>query len=162
MLQHVVHGYKMNFGFTKLLVADLSADQMCQQPHGVINHPAWSLGHLAATSNGLCRVLGLNSDLPAGWEETFKPVEIPSANTAAFPSKEELLRVLEAQHALVVKAVSEADPAALASPSPDERARAYFPTVGDYTVYVMIAHEWDHLGQLAAWRRAMGLGPVAV
>ena len=49
MLQHVLHVYKLNLGFAKRLVNDLSADQMCQQPHGVVNHPAPSCcGDLAA------------------------------------------------------------------------------------------------------------------
>jgi len=26
--------------------------------------------------------------------------------------------------------------------------------------YLMVFHEAEHLGQLAAWRRAMGLGPL--
>ena len=47
MMQHVVFVYGINLMFAKGLVADLTAEQMCQQPHGVVNHPAWSLGHLA-------------------------------------------------------------------------------------------------------------------
>ena len=31
-------------------------------------------------------------------------------------------------------------------------------TVGDMIVFLMTSHEMDHLGQIAAWRRAMGLG----
>jgi uncharacterized damage-inducible protein DinB len=38
--------------------------------------------------------------------------------------------------------------------------RKYFPTVGDQMVFMMTAHEMDHLGQMAAWRRAMGLPPA--
>ena len=41
----------MNLGFAKRLVGDLSDDQMCAQPHGVVNHPAWSLGHLAVAAD---------------------------------------------------------------------------------------------------------------
>ena len=28
-------------------------------------------------------------------------------------------------------------------------------------IFMMTSHEMDHLGQLAAWRRAMGLGPAS-
>jgi hypothetical protein len=36
--------------------------------------------------------------------------------------------------------------------------QTFFPTIGDHIVYMITAHQVDHLGQLAAWRRAMGLG----
>ena len=160
MLQHVLHTYKMNLGFAKRLVGDVSADQMCAQPHGVVNHPAWSLGHLVVASDHVGQALGLSSDLPAGWEDTWKPGSTPSPDKGRYPSKEDLLRVMEQQHTRVAKALSDAAPAALAQPLANEKMRAFFPTVGDFAVFLMTAHEMDHLGQIAAWRRTMGLGPA--
>jgi len=150
----------MNLGFAKRLVGDVSADQMCAQPHGVVNHPAWSLGHLAVASDHVGQALGLSSDLPAGWADTWGPGGKPSADKALYPSKDDLLRVMEQQHARVAQALSDADPAALAQPLAHEQMRAFFPTVGDFAIFLMTAHEMDHLGQIAAWRRAMGLGPA--
>jgi hypothetical protein len=147
----------MNLGFAKRLVGDLSEEQMCAQPHGVVNHPAWSLGHLAVAADHLGKVMGLPSELPAGWTEIFKTGGTPSPERSVFPAKEETLRVMAQQHARIGQAVSDADPAALAQPHPNEKSRAHFPTVGDYAVFLMTAHEMDHLGQIAAWRRAMGL-----
>jgi len=40
---------------------------------------------------------------------------------------------------------------------PDENMRKYFPTIGDFLVYLMSAHEGTHIGQLQTWKRAMGL-----
>ena len=45
-------------------------------------------------------------------------------------------------------------------PNPLERWRAVNPTVGDMIVTLMVKHESGHLGQLSAWRRAMGLASV--
>jgi hypothetical protein len=157
VLQHVLHVYTMNLGFAKRLVGDLSDDQMCAQPHGVVNHPAWSLGHLAVAADAAGGVLGLSSELPAGWAETFKTGGTPSPDKGLFPKKDEILRVLEAQHTRVAHALSTADPSVLATPAHEKR-RAHFPTVGDFAIFLMTAHEMDHLGQIAAWRRAMGLG----
>jgi hypothetical protein len=157
VLQHVLHVYAMNLGFATRMVKDLSDDQMCAQPHGVVNHPAWSLGHLAVSSDHLGKVLGLSSDLPAGWSEIFKTGGTPSADRSVFPPKAEILSVMAQQHARIAQAVSSADPAALAQPHPNEKSRRHFPTLGDYAVFLMTAHEMDHLGQIAAWRRAMGL-----
>lgn len=161
MLQHVLHAYRLNLGYARRLVADVSADQMCEQPHGLVNHPAWSLGHLAVAADHVGQMLGLSSDLPAGWEDTWKAGGTPSPNKGLYPGKDELLRVMEQQHARVAQALSTADPAALAQPYPVEKLRDYFPTVGDFAIFLMTAHEMDHLGQIAAWRRAMGLGPAA-
>ncbi len=148
----------MNLGFAKRLVSDLSDDQMCAQPHGVVNHPAWSLGHLAVAADHLAALLGLSSELPAGWEQTFKTGGTPPPDKSAFPGKDEILRVLESEHVRIAKALATADPAFLAQPHPNEKRRDHFPTVGDFAIFLVTGHEMDHLGQIAAWRRAMGLG----
>jgi hypothetical protein len=162
MLQHVLHLYKMNLAYAKLLVADVSPDQMCEQPHGLVNHPAWSLGHLAGSADGAGQLLGVSSGLPAGWGDAFIAGATPSPDKALFPGKDELLRFLEQAHARAAKGLADVDPAALALPHPIEMARGYFPTVGDHVIFLMTAHEMDHLGQIAAWRRAMRLGPADV
>lgn len=160
MLQHVVFAYSFNLNVAKRLVGDLTAEQMCQQPHGVVNHPAWSLGHLASASVGVLKVLGQDAALPGSWGDVFKTGGIPSANPSDFPSKEDLLSTLDSLHDRVIAAVNVADAATLATPHPHEGTRKYFPTIGDMVVFLMTSHEMDHLGQLAAWRRAMALGPA--
>ena len=160
MLQHVVFTYGFNLSVARRLVADLTAEQMCEQPHGVVNHPAWSLGHLASASVGVLKALGHDASLPDGWGDAFKTGGIPSHDPSVFPSKDELLSTLESLHDRVSAVVTAADPATLATPHPHEGTRKYFPTIGDMVVFLMTSHEMDHLGQLAAWRRAMGLGPA--
>ena len=161
MMQHVVFLYGFNLKFAKGLVADLTAEQMCQQPHGLVNHPAWSLGHLAASKVGLLRILGHEASLPVGWGEAWAGAGgIPGSDPSGFPSKDELVSTFESLHDRVTTAVKAADAATLATPHPIEGARKYFPTLGDHVVFLMTSHEMAHLGQLAAWRRAMGLGPA--
>jgi uncharacterized damage-inducible protein DinB len=160
MLEHVVFTYDHNLTVAKRLVRDLTAEQMCQQPHDVVNHPAWSLGHLATSSAGMLKALGHEAPLPESWGEAFKTGGIPSGDPAMYPSKDELLSTLESLHDRVTAAVRAADAATLATPHPHEGTRKYFPTVGDMVVFLMTSHEMDHLGQLAAWRRAMQLAPA--
>jgi hypothetical protein len=126
VLQHVLHVYSMNLGFARRLVSDLSDDHMCAQPHGVVNHPAWSLGHLVVASDHLGTLLGLSSEIPAGWSERFKTGGTPSPDKSLFPGKGEILRVLEQQHARLAQALSDADPAFLARPHPNEKRRGHF------------------------------------
>ncbi len=161
MIQHVLHVANMNLGFARGLVDDLSDEQMCAQPHGLVNHPAWSLGHLAVAADHLATVLGLSSELPDGWAETFKTGGTPAADSTRFPGKADLLRVITQQHARVAQALAGVTAETLAQPHPNEKSRGHFPTVGDYAIFLMTAHEMDHLGQIAAWRRAMGLGAPA-
>ena len=159
MLNHVTYLYGFNLGFAEMLVKDLSTEQMAAQPGGVINHPAWSLGHLVVSADRLGQLLGLPSNLPDGWSETFKTGGEPSGDSSAFPRKEEILGALKEQHTRNAEAVKNIDASRFAEPHPDEGRRKYFPTVGDMIVFLMTSHEMDHLGQIAAWRRAMGLGP---
>ena len=156
MLQHLVFTYQFNLQHAKQLVKDLTGEQMVQQPGGLVNHPAWTLGHLASASNMLAKSFGLESTFPADWEEHFKTGGTPSADGAAFPSKDEILAELSTQHDRVAAVIKNADPELFEKES-DEGLREHFPTIGDFAVYLMSAHEGTHIGQIAAWRRAMGL-----
>ena len=158
MLDHVTYLYGFNLEFAERLVKDLSDEQMAAQSGGVINHPAWSLGHLVVAADHLGQLLGLESNLPEGWSETFKTGGEPSGDASAYPSKEEILGALKEQHARNTGAVINIDASRFAEPHPDEARRKYFPTVGDMIIFLMTSHEVGHLGQIAAWRRAMDLG----
>ena len=157
MIQHLLFVYGMNLRRAELLVDDLTDEQMVAQPSGVINHPAWTLGHLGVTSDALAGMLGLPSTFPDTWKEACRMGSIPSGNAADFPGKVELLEQLRAQHERVSEAMAAVDAERLQQPTPP-RLRERFPTVGDFAAALMTMHEGHHLGQVAAWRRAMGLG----
>jgi hypothetical protein len=161
MLEHLFFTYKFNLGHLESLVKDLTDEQMVQQPHGVVNHPAWTLCHLASSSNFIAKAFGLESTFPPDWDETLKATKVPSGDSSAYPSKAALLAELAGQHERVAEAVANADPADFAKEYPDEQMRKYFPTIGDMANYMLAAHEGTHIGQIAAWRRAMGLASSA-
>ena len=161
MVDHIAYVYGFNLMNAETLVKDVSVEQMVEQPNGVVNHPAWSLGHLVVAADGLGQALGLTSNLPDGWDKTFATGVEPSNQVSDFPSKEEILGALREHHERNTEAIKNIDPAALAAPHPNENVRSYFPTLGDMVVFLMTGHEMDHLGQIAAWRRAMGLGPAS-
>ena len=158
MIQHLLFVHKFNLDRASELVADLSDEQMVEQPQGVINHPAWTLGRLAFVEHYLAVTLGAEPSLPDGWVDHFPTGGTPSGDAADYPSKEEILGQLEAQHDRVAQAVAEADPTVFEQAFPDEPTRRRFPTIGDFTAFLMTSHEAGHLGQIAAWRRAMGIG----
>ena len=160
-MRHLLFTYRANLAHVTALVSDLAEEQMVQQPHGLVNHPTWTLGHLAAVSNVVGVILGSESAFPEDWKELFKASGgvPPGGDASAFPSKDRLLAELTAQHTRVAEAVANADSAFLAREYPAEKMRKRFPTIGDFVNYVMSAHEANHIGQLVAWRRAMGFVP---
>ena len=159
MHEHTLSTYRFNLGHVEGLVKDLTDEQMVSQPNGVVNHPAWTLRHLASSSNFLAKTLGLESTIPAEWDAP-SPDGVPSGNASDYPSKADLLAALKAQHERVAAAVSNADAELFAKDSAEEM-RSYFPKVGDLVDYMLTAHEGTHIGQISAWRRAMGLKPSA-
>ena len=159
MLEHLSYLYGFNLDRSRTLVKDLNDNQMVQQPNGLVNHPAWSIGHLSLSAEELGQLLGLESNLPAGWSKKFNGSEIPIVNVSHYPSKLELLAELSTQHARNTEALKESHTSLFSQEHPNENVRKKFPTKGDMILFLMTSHEMLHLGQLAAWRRAMGLKP---
>ena len=159
MVNQLINTQRMNLFMAEALVKDLTEEQMRAQPHGLVNHPCWSLGHLVVSGHNLCRLLSVASSPPEGWAETFGRLAKPD-DARVDPSKDELLAELRRVHQVLADALTTIDPAALEAAHPKEEFRQYFPTVADNVLYLMTAHETNHLGQVAAWRRAMGLGPA--
>lgn len=156
MVEHLIHTYEFNLEHIKKIVADVSDEQMTLQPNGLVNHPAWTLGHLASTSDMLAKTLSLESTFPEEWKEACKTGGTPSGDAAVFASKEQLLAELSNQHARVAEAVKQAGSESFTAES-EENFRKMFPTVGDIIMYLMSAHEGTHIGQLQTWKRAAGL-----
>jgi uncharacterized damage-inducible protein DinB len=86
----------------------------------------------------------------AGPADRRTPVESPDA-----PSRDQLLSELRRQHQLLAQTVRDLDDAALALPC-EWKLGHVLSRHADLVMFVC-SHEMLHLGQLASWRRAMGL-----
>jgi hypothetical protein len=161
MIDLVLPIYNFTLTYAQKLVADVPDDQMCAQPVAgrVMNHPAFLLGHLAWAEDGVAGMVGGKPALGADWKALFGMGETPLADRSRYPAKDALLKELEGAHARLVAAASAATPEMLAQPAP-ERMRNRFPTVGNMLAGLMTLHASSHLGQLSAWRRAMGFPSV--
>jgi hypothetical protein len=148
------------FGFQRrylsALIDDIPDDRMTAQPGGVVNHPAWHLGHLAYVSDRFATMLGQPPTLEA-WKERFSPGTTPGPDRAAYPAKAELLRALDGRRDALAAAFARATPEDLAKPNPVAAIAPFHPTVGHMILFGMTCHEATHLGQLATWRKAMGM-----
>ena len=85
MQEHVIFTYRFNLGHIRSLVKDLTDEQMVAQPHGVVNHPAWTLKHLASSANYVAKTLGLESTFPPDWEATPTVDGVPERRRRAVP-----------------------------------------------------------------------------
>jgi len=84
----------------------------------------------------------------------------PQGDAKIYPPREQAIDAYKLSHDDAELALVDCDPGLFAEDVPLERWRASHPKVADMTVMLMAKHESMHLGQLSAWRRAMGLGRV--
>jgi hypothetical protein len=157
LIDAVVRAWAAQREYAAKLVADLSDADMVSQPAAgtVMNHPAWTLSHLASYHGALAAMLK-GEPFADPLTSPFARGSRPSADPAAYRPKETLVREYLQGHELVGTTLAATPPAVLDRPIPLERWRERFPTVGDAIVYLMLSHEAMHLGQVSAWRRAGG------
>ena len=161
-IENIIKQYDFNLQYAKALVQDLSDDQMTTIPaNGFENHPAWTLGHLITGSAGLAEDLGAKFEMPENWADIFLrkgpgDPRKPDLDKSKYPSKILLLVELERQHNKVKKLLTLFRNADL-NTNFKWRFSNHMPTLADLIVFMCINHEAMHLGQLPAWRRAMGL-----
>jgi hypothetical protein len=147
--------------YTRRLVADLRDEQMIAQPVAgvVMNHPAWILCHLSVYGPVMAACLrGEPFDDPR--THRFGMGSRPVNDLAAYPPRERVIAEHVAGCSAAAEALRAASPARLAEPPPLERWKGRFPDIAFLVMHLMVRHPAVHLGQLSAWRRAMGLPPV--
>ncbi|MCC6322875.1 MAG: DinB family protein [Phycisphaerales bacterium] len=155
--------WKRNGAYALRLVGDLAAEQWTAQPvpGRTLNHPAWVFSHLniytpiaAALARG--RPFADPVDHPFGQKSEVSP------DPRVYEPGPELAAAHRRLHDDAEAALATTTDAILSAPNPVERWRTMHPTVGDMLVTLMVKHESGHLGQISAWRRALGLPRVAM
>ena len=160
MLEHVLRASQSNVAYANKLVADLSEEQMCAQPAPGMNHAAWVLGHLAFVFDSMTAVFDQKPTMTPEWKTLFNLASKPLPDATAYPSKAELLAAYETNYGRIVELVRATNEEMLAREFPNPRLRPLLPTVGVAMVHILTSHQGVHLGQLSAWRRALGLPGV--
>lgn len=160
-MEPVLHSFVYALDYLEELLADVAEADRSAQPHGIRNHPAWVLGHLTFSCQLLGEVIGVTSWLPEDWGMRFGPGSLPGPEPDAYESKTELLRRLREARKRVIEGVRRLDDVRLHEPFPDANYRVVFPTIRHALTQVMVAHTAFHVGQVATWRRAMGLPAIS-
>lgn len=156
--------------YAERLLKDVRPDQFARQPlqgsaRIVTNHPAFVFGHLALYPETVATVAGLDPAphrVPAGWSELFKDgVECrDDASGSIYPAMPEIVDAYMRGYDAVIARVLALSDADLQRPNGIERYRERFPAAGTGVNFLLNNHPMMHLGQVSAWRRAMGLGPA--
>ena len=155
--QPVLHSFAYAIDYLVELLADVPPQQMASQPGGIVNHPAWTIGHLAHTCEQLAAVLGVDAWLPADYALRFGTGSVPRADISVYEPKDAALQVLRDAQSRLTVAVEMQSVSDLAAPFPDPMYEDVFPSVGHALTQVMVGHTAFHVGQVTIWRRAMGL-----
>ncbi len=147
-------------GYARTLLGDLGDDQIAEQPLPGVNHPAWILGHLTFSTD-ICRdLLGAPKVLPEAWTTQYGVGSRPVTDRSAYPSKDELLSMLERGFAEVRGLVAHATEEQMTAPTAHPRIKDSLPTTRDLLSFLLTAHVAIHLGQLTTWRRMRGMDPM--
>ena len=155
--QTVLDIFKFQRGYLSLLLDDVSDERMAQQTGGIVNHPAWQIGHLTMVMDNFTGMLGGKKTLDESWTQRFGPGSKPIGDRKAYPAKRDLLEAFDDRRAALTEAFKRAPAEKLNEPNPVARAAELMPTVGKMLCFIMLTHEGTHLGQLSAWRKAMGM-----
>jgi len=160
MKQILINGFRLNLDYTVKLVEDVPDKQMAVQPMGFTNHPKFTIGHLVSATALTAELLGERYKVPKGWDELFRrkgpgDPQLPEKDSAKYPHKDELLKVLDQKANKVIRMIEIIEPSRLKEECKWKLHR-YMPTVGDVLFFQCHIHHSWHIGQLAEWRRLMG------
>ena len=160
MKDHFLRAAAVNSEYCKRLIGDIPDELMAEQPFPGMNHAAWVLGHLTFVADSMIRVFDLPHEMPKEWNELFNVSSKPLADRARYPSKDALVAAYDKAYARITETVKNASAESLDREFPNPKLRSQLPTVGVAMVHVLTSHHALHLGQLSAWRRAIGLPPA--
>lgn len=161
-VEHIIRQLDFNYQFTLALVADVADAQMTVSPgKGLENHPAFTLGHLITGTALTNNYLGDTYNIPKHWDELFKrngpgDPRLPNTDTTLYPDKATLLDTLKKERNKLKTKLLGIENSFLHE-DVSWRFANYMPKNIDMLLFMCINHEAMHLGQLSAWRRAMGL-----
>ncbi len=147
--------------YLERLVADIKEPLLYDAPDAAVNTPGWCLGHLAVECDQALMHLGRPRHSPEGWDTRFLMGTTPSdARRQEAPSKTVLLETVRASYAALREAVRETDPVFFDAPCHSAFLQSVLPREADWYAHMLTTHVAMHAGNIALWRRVMGLPAV--
>lgn len=146
------------------IVSDIPEEKMTAQPIAGMNHPAWLLGHLLGLEQKIATgVIGktVRHPLPSDWWEVYGIGSVPRAEPALYKSKAFCMEALGETSKIIADYFRELKDADLEKPIPDASLAKHFSNLASLLV-VIPTHRAYHTGQIASWRKAMGMPHVGM
>lgn len=159
MIDETLNAYELLRQQIVALAEGIEEEYIAVQPRAVPNHLAWTLGHLVVSCQAIGEELGIPHWLDDRWEPLFGQGTHPVPKRTVYPTKEFLLQAYDDAASRVVERIRQLGLRGMRAALPDENYRAVLPTVGHAVISVLIGHTAYHLGQLAAWNRAVSMEP---
>ena len=161
---------RLGLGYAERLLKDVTPQQFARFAaigDTVIesNHPAFIYGHLSLYAPRVIEQVGGDASkfLPSEefnklFSHEAKCVDDPDGSI--YPPMDEVTTALLDGYRAAANALEIADDDVFTVENPNEAMRAKFPTKGAMHAFYIGGHFMLHIGQMSAWRRAMGLGPA--
>ena len=146
---------------TLTLAVDVPPDQACLQAVPGEQHAVWILGHLLLSDTYLLSLLGvenLSADFPSLLSR-YGPGAAPLPSLDHYDPAPALVDRLESAGSRRLDALRRMTLDDLRRPNPDVVLAQTQPSIGHH-LHALVCDEGYHAGQLAAWRRVHGFGPV--
>jgi hypothetical protein len=161
---------RLGLGYAERLLKDVTPEKFAR--YAIIgdtaiesNHPAFIYGHLSLYAPRVIEQLGGDASKFAPstkFNELFskdaKCVDDPDGSI--YPPMDEVTSALLGGYRAAADALEAAEDDVFTIENPNEAMRAKFPTKGAMHAFYVGGHFMLHMGQMSAWRRAMGLGPA--
>jgi hypothetical protein len=160
-MDHAVAQCRELLDQSALLFRGLADSHRAFEPQPGAKTAGWLIGHLCVTGDFARRLCGRPPICPKEWRALFNPGSQPSTDPESYPAMTALQDTFRAVYTDLCDAAVAADAATLANENPYAPGREHFPTAGDFVAYLAAGHLGYHLGQLATWRAAAGMGPLS-
>lgn len=155
MRNEILNGFEIERRRLRTVLDGVPSPVWADQPYCLVNHAAWTVGHLAVSMEAIGEELGLSPWLDAAWRARHGQGSSPVAQRAAYPGIPVLYEMFDGGADRVVAAVSSLPDDALFGPLPDQRHRATYPSLAHAVLHILVGHTAFHVGQVAAWVQAL-------
>ena len=161
---------RLGLVYAEKLLKDVTADQFARFAmigDTVIesNHPCFAYGHLSLYAPRIIEQLGGDTSgfaVPDGFEAVFSKDAkcVDDATGRVYPEMETVTNALFDGYRGAIDILESTSDDAFVAENPNEIMRERFPTIGAMHAFYVSGHFMLHMGQVSAWRRAVGLGPA--
>jgi len=159
LLSSGLNAMRFGRGFLKMLIEKTTDDIFYTPAFEGANHAAWVVGHLAYTDDCFLEDLaGQERKVPKAWEALFGVNSKPTSDAKIYPTRQELMAVLDERRAAMEKWLGSLTDAELLEPIKGDIAMfaANRAQLGSSCSF----HDAFHAAQISAARRASGLPPL--